>query len=261
MARAYVYSHTIAAANPGTTLTTTPINAPAGAAVWVWVSEGNIGATLISSVGDSTGSSFALKKQVQTGPPTSLYVADGVAGSGAYTVTVDVSSSERYVVEVMVIAGQTTPSFDKAGTGANVSSYTSGTTESDALSPSQGSNLLLFAMAGHSTASSGISGNTYGAEAGETLVDSDQAGNGTTLIQSLGVYSVPASGTGSQSPSGNYAFGGTAASSNATYFSASVNSAPSGATLLLLSVGLVLSRLRDALRAAPRPAPRPLVTA
>jgi hypothetical protein len=181
------------------------LNVPSGDAVYVVLFSGHTSAR-ISSITDGPGNSYSGQKTYATANGTvEIWCADNVTGNSSLVVTIHLNGSDNVSYVVLDITGQKKPtSFDKAGTGAT-GAYTSGTSESDSLSPTAATDLLLYAMGlDFTTTSGGAPAITYGAEAGETLVDSHNQtiGAPTRLATALGVYSEAASGTGSQTLSG-----------------------------------------------------------
>lgn len=184
-------------------VTTGALNVPNGDAVYVIIFQ-NVLST-VTGVTDSTGlNTYTLKKSFGGSVGLVLvYVADNVTGNAALTVTINLNASTLTSYVVLDIIGAANPSFDKAGTGAS-GSYTSGATESDSLSPTSGSDLLLLCMAVTASNTSGTPSATFQTQAGESLVDQHSQGNATphTCVAG-GVYSAPASGTGSQTLNGS----------------------------------------------------------
>ncbi len=190
-----------------------PLNVPTGDSVYVLIFEKSNG-TEISGVTDGTNNYTSKASFAGTGGTVSAWVADNVAGSASLTVTVTVTGS-RLIFGIMAdITGAANPSFDKNGTGAT-GAYVSGTTESDSLSPSNANDLLLFLMEVQFVGSTGNPTATYSAESGEAIANSGQENNtGTHASVAGGLYTEPASGTGSTTMDGaaTLAGGGTISS-------------------------------------------------
>jgi len=197
MAGPTVATHTSAGFNAASGASS-GLNVPSGDAVYVFVFFGQ-NTSNITSVTDGPGNSYTAAKTFTSANGTvDVWRADNVTGNAALAVTVNLGATRLTSFVVTDITGQANPSYDKAGSGTS-GSYTSGTDESDSLSPTNANDLLLFAMGiSASQTGTGVPSVTYGAETGETLVDShSQTLSAAHTNMSGGVYSQAGSGTGS----------------------------------------------------------------
>jgi hypothetical protein len=176
------------------------VNAATGATVWVGI--GQIGAAMtVTSVTDSAGNTYTKKASGSGsgGPSLSIWVADNITGSASLVVTYHASTALAGMMEVVVMTGQASPSFDKAS--ALVSGAVGGASVvvSPSVAPANGSDLLLGFFAVQATSATLATG--YGVFLSgitATALDIGDAGEAGAVCLSLTVLTQAASGTGAQ---------------------------------------------------------------
>jgi hypothetical protein len=244
MTRPWVRTSGTASSTTGTL--TLVVNAANGDAIYVLVAEA-LTAAGISAMTDTRGNSYGKQKSISlasNGPTLELWMASNVMGGNlTITITLTVSASAGCAIS---IAGGTKVSLDVLGAGAS-GVYTSGTVETDSVTPAQGADLLLLCFAGYGSGSAGSPAWTFQVQAGELLVSAQNTTLGSAATGAA-IWTKPSVSRASQSVGGSAAIviGGTTIALNYAVLAFAVLPGPSWGGLLIEAVGLVMRPLWSA---------------